>query len=127
LIGLQLPVFAMDFPMDPSPGFRGDSALNSGPWLIEPHRKRSAQPSAAGGSSAAQRAPRGGTMRERSRPVKIPVLLQWEATRTGEPAAHRAQESGARRAVHQMAPVGIGMSLAPTRRLAPTNSGEEWS
>src|SRR5262245_45097240 len=35
LTGLQLPVFAMDFPMDPNSGFRGDSALNSRRSFIE--------------------------------------------------------------------------------------------
>jgi hypothetical protein len=143
LTGLQLPVFAMDFPMDPNPGFRGDSALNSGPRFIEPdligsRRKRSAQRGGAERRRAALgapgtglrtslREPRACSMRERARPVKIPVLLQCEATRTCGLAAHRMHECGARRAVHRMALVGLGMSLAPTLRLASTNSGEEWS
>jgi hypothetical protein len=135
LIGLQLPVFAMDFPMDPSLGFRGDSALNSGPWRIERPGVRASRRSRrcpAGCSALSWRWPDTAAARqERSAagPVKIRLVAavgsDTRRARSG-PTARRAQ-SDARRALHRMALVGLGMSLAPTLRLASTNSGEEGS
>jgi hypothetical protein len=110
LIGLQLPVFAMDFPKDPSSGSRGDSALNSGRTCIE--RKvanaRTESPVAPStGHHSSLRIPLSipPSMRDRVAPVKMSSLLQREATRIRRwngPTAYGARASSARLAVHRM-------------------------